>query len=285
MGPVLVGTSSWSARTLVHDSTWYPRRSMKASERLAYYAARFALVEVDSTARFPPTPDVCRQWAERSPDGFVFDVQAWSLLTGRATLPESLWEDLRDQVRPEARDRPRLYAGHLSAEALAEAWARFRHALEPLRAAGRLGAVVLRYPHWLRPGGTGRGLLRQARLALDDVELVVELAHPGWLDGRECEETLAFLEDHRLGLACTDAVPDRLVLAATSDVAFVRLRGFGPEYPSVRRYAREELAAWVPRLRDLAESAPVHVVLSNMYQDFAVRGAEELQELVARCRA
>src|SRR5688572_6633496 len=67
---ILVGASSWSDRGLTQESTWYPKRSMKAAERMAYYASRFPLVEIDSTARFPPTPDVSRQWAQRTPDGF-----------------------------------------------------------------------------------------------------------------------------------------------------------------------------------------------------------------------
>ncbi|MFP5375745.1 MAG: DUF72 domain-containing protein, partial [Acidimicrobiia bacterium] len=114
-GRVLVGAGSWSERTLVHDSRWYPRRSMRAAERIAHYAARLPLVEIDATSRFPPTPDLARQWVARTPDGFTIDVQAWSLLTGAAALPDSLWEDLRDEVLPERRDRRRLYLGHLSA--------------------------------------------------------------------------------------------------------------------------------------------------------------------------
>jgi hypothetical protein len=36
---VLVGTCSWTDRTLVNESDWYPRRSMTAAERLAFYAS------------------------------------------------------------------------------------------------------------------------------------------------------------------------------------------------------------------------------------------------------
>ena len=84
------GACSWSDRSLVKEADWYPKRTMKAAERMAYYAARFPLVLVDSTYRFPPTPDVARQWVERTPEGFTMDVVAWSLLTHNATLPDSL---------------------------------------------------------------------------------------------------------------------------------------------------------------------------------------------------
>lgn len=282
-----VGVSSWSERTLVHESGWYPRRSMKAAERIAYYTERFPLVEMDATARFPPTPELARQWVERTPPGFTIDVAAWTLFTGSATLPDSLWEDLRDEVRPELRDRRRLYASHLSQAAMTEARNRFRHALEPLRASGRLGVVTLRYPHWLKPGETGRSLLMQARRGFEDLELAVEFANPGWLDGFNCESTLGFLESHDLGLVCVDSPWHPRVVAATSDVAVVRFCGRGGEdveSPGYYRYPAGELEAWVPKLQDLGSGGfRVHVLFANSYRDFAVSNAAELSALLARC--
>lgn len=283
---ILCGAASWSARSLVHDSRWYPKRSMKAAERMAFYASRLPLVEIDATARFPPTPDLSRQWAERTPLGFTIDVQAWSLLTGAATLPDSLWEDLREEVRPDLRDRRRLYAAHLSADGLREAWDRFRHALLPLHDAGRLGAVVLRYPHWLKPGDTGRGLLAMARRRLPEFHLVVEFGHPGWLDETCCEETLGFLEELGLGFCCVDGEGLPLVAATTADVAMVRLLGRNPDaWDTDYRYSPDELATWVPRLRAMADGAEeVHVVFANTWRDLAVTNALELQDLL-RSRA
>lgn len=249
---------------------------MKAAERMAYYATRFPLVEIDSTARFPPTPDVSRQWAERTPDGFTIDVQAWSLLTGAATLPDSLWEDLREEVKPELRDRRRLYAGHLTQAAMSEAWTRFEHSLKPLAQSGRLGLILLRYPHWLKPGNTGRSLLAAARYGLPDFRLAVEFQHPDWLAGDACEETLGLLEELGLGFVCVDGhagLPP--VLATSSDVAVVRLYGAAGEWGA--RYPRDEVEAWAPRVLQLAESAEeVHVLFANTHRDNAVVNAEQL---------
>ncbi len=289
MGGILVGASSWSERTLVHETRWYPRRTMKAAERVAYYAQRFHLVEIDATSRFPPTPDMARQWVERTPPGFTIDLEAWTLFTGAATLPDSLWEDLRCEVRPEMQGRRRLYAGHLSHAGMREAWRRYRHAIEPLRESGRLGVVILRYPHWLRPGDTGRSLIMEARRRLGDVELAVEFTNPGWLDGSNCEPTLTFLEDHRVGLVCVDSAHEHPVVAATSDVAVVRFAGRGDdevEWRGCYRYSPEELEAWVPKLRELASAGGcVHVLFANTYRDFAVSNAAELSALLARCTA
>ena len=88
---VRCGASSWADKGLTHESDFYPRRTMKAAARLAYYASRLPLAEITGTERFPPTPDVARQWAERTPPGFTFDVRAWSLFTGAPTMPDSLF--------------------------------------------------------------------------------------------------------------------------------------------------------------------------------------------------
>ena len=64
---VLIGTCSWTDATLVKETDWYPKKTMTAAERLAYYASKFPIVEVDSTYYFPPTPELAQTWAERTP--------------------------------------------------------------------------------------------------------------------------------------------------------------------------------------------------------------------------
>ncbi len=288
---MLVGASSWSARSLVHDSHWYPRRTMKAAQRIAFYTDRFPIVELDATYRFPPTPELARQWVERTPEGFLMDIQCWTLLTGNATLPDSLWEDLRVEVRPELRDRRRLYLGHLSRDGRGEAWRRFRHAIQPLVDTGRLGAVILRYPHWLRPGDTGRALVSEARRRLPGLRLAVELRNHHWLEEGQRESTLAFLEEEELAFVCVDSVHGPPVVATTTDLAVVRLGGRNPgdwDEPDVPlaerfayRYSSEELEGWAATAGQLAGVADeVHVLFANVFRDFAVGNAAELAELV-----
>src|SRR5437868_13512319 len=88
---VLAGTCSWTDRTLVNETGWYPRRSMTAAERLAYYASQFPVVEADSTYYYPPTPEMSSSWVERTPDGFTMNGKAYSLLPEQPTCPQSLW--------------------------------------------------------------------------------------------------------------------------------------------------------------------------------------------------
>ena len=289
---VLVGACSWASRSLTQESSWYPKRTMKAAERLAYYASQFPIVEVESTYWFPPTPDVARQWVERTPDGFVMDVRAWSLLTGQPTLPPSLWPDLQQEVRPESRDNNNLYLSHLSADAVRESWARFHHALRPLHDAGRLGAVLLQYPHWFSPKDVHRDELVQARSQLADYRVSVEFASERWVEPDELDTTIELFEEHDMILVAVDAPQLPAVVAATTDVGVIRLHGredppWGPRphRPTWRmpyRYARDELAEWKPRILELAASTrEVHVLFNNCHRDDAVVNAADLVELLA----
>ncbi|MBV8981873.1 MAG: DUF72 domain-containing protein [Acidimicrobiia bacterium] len=293
---VLVGTCSWTDRTLVNEADWYPRRSMTAAERLAYYAAQFPVVEADSTYYFPPTPEMSESWVERTPDGFTMNVKAYSLLTGHPTLPQSLWADLQSEVASEHRDKRSLYANHLPPDAVEEAWDRFRHALMPLHSAGKLGAVLLQYPRWFTPKEANREELIAARRRLPDYDICVEFRNGRWLAGDEADHTFEFLEHEKLAYVCVDepqgfdsSLPP--VVAVTSDLAVVRFHGrnaetWNADVPSASfrfryRYEPEELEEWVPRIEEVAASAKeVHVLMNNCYRDYAVDNGAEIARLL-----
>lgn len=292
-GRVLFGTTSWADRGLVASGSFYPRKSMTARERLGYYASRFPVTEVATTFRFPPTPDLAAQWVDRTPDGFTFDIRVWSLLTGAPTMPDSLWPDLQGAVPARHHDSRRLYASHLPADVLDECWSRFLHALEPLRAAGRLGVLVLQYPGWISPRPEAWAELALASRRLAGYRAAVEFRSPKWLagdaDGAH-EAQLEWLEDHRLAYVCVDGPGQGPragcgIVAATADVAVVRFIGRrqveDQPWTSPYRYRRDELAGWRPRLRELAASSPeVHVIMDNCWGSDAVDNAIDLADIL-----
>src|SRR4051812_16083912 len=212
------------------------------------------------------------------------NIKAWSLLTGHPTFPHSLWPDLQDEVRPEFRDKRNLYAKHLSGAAIDEAWDRFRHALMPLHSSGKLGAVLLQYPEWFTPKDQSRFAIVDAKERLPDYRLCIEFRNARWLDPRECEFTLEFLEDHDLSFVCVDepqgfksSMPP--VVAATSELAVVRFHGRNTETWEMKgisaaerfayHYRDGELREWVPKVRELAESADeVQLLMNNCYRDY-----------------
>ncbi len=176
--PVLTGSCSWADRTLTKDSDFYPRKSMSAEERLKFYASQFPLTEIDSTYYAPPSWQQARLWAERTPEGFRFDVKAYSLLTGHPTRPQSLWSDLREQLPQDVLDKRNLYSNHLGPELIDEAWNRFGAALRPLHDAGRLGTILFQYPTWFVPRKDNRQEVERLRERLPDYLICVEFRSP-----------------------------------------------------------------------------------------------------------
>jgi uncharacterized protein YecE (DUF72 family) len=296
LGQALVraGTCSWTDPTLVKDTAWYPKKSMPAAERLAFYAARFPVVEADSTYYRPPTYALAEGWVERTPPGFTMDIKGWSLLTGHPTKKETLWEDLRDELDPESAEKRNVYASHLPEDALDEAWRRFAEALEPLRDAGRLGAVLMQYPEWFTPKKANREELARIRERWPDLPVSVELRSPRWWTEDERERTLGVLRDAGLTTVVVDAPPKSglpTVVAATAPLAIVRFHGRNDDnwdrkgITAAERfrylYDRQELRDWVPKVEQLAEEAEqVHVLMNNCYQDYGVRNASDLRHLL-----
>ena len=295
--PVLTGSCSWTDRTLVSETDWYPRKSMSAEERLRFYASRFPLTEIDSTYYAPPSERQARLWAERTPPGFRFDVKAYSLLTGHPTRPKSLWTDLREDLPPEVLEKRNLYATHLTQDALDEAWRRFAAALRPLHEAGRLGAVLFQYPPWFGPRRENRAELEALRERLPDYRVSVEFRSPRWLaEERDRERTLGLLEEHGLIFVGVDAPAasglPRLFAVTNPELFMVRLHGRADDTwasgaPSAAErfrylYSSAELREVARPVREHAmEARESHVLANNCYRDYSVRNAAELRDLLA----
>jgi uncharacterized protein YecE (DUF72 family) len=295
---VLTGSCSWTDRTLVKDADFYPRKTMSAKERLEFYAERFPLTEIDSTYYAPPAEQQARLWAERTPDGFRFDVKAYSLLTGHPTRPKSLWSDLREELDPELLDKRNLYAHHLPEEMLDEAWRRFADALRPLHEAGKLGAVLFQYPAWFTPRKDNRGEVEALRERLPDYLISVEFRSPLWTqEQRGRERTLRMLEENELVFVSLDA-PEaselpRVIAVTNPELFMMRFHGRADEtWHDTSRSAAERFRYLYSEkeLRELAkpiaehvgEAKETHLLMNNCYQDYAVRNAAELRDILGR---
>jgi uncharacterized protein YecE (DUF72 family) len=293
---VFVGTCSWTDPTLTKQTDWYPRRTMSAGDRLSYYAEHFPIVEADSTYYRPLAPELARTWAERAPAGFCFDIKAYGLLTGHPVDQASLWPDLKEELSEDGQGKRRIYAHHLPADALEEAWTRSVGALAPLRDSGHLGALLLQYPPWFVPKRSNREELARLPERLAGVPACVEFRAPSWLSEDDRGRTLDLLRELGLALVVVDApTVSRLetVLEVTDNhLAVVRFHGRANDTWKARDvsaaerfrylYSSSELKEWVPRAQSLARSASrVHLLMNNCYQDYGVRNAEELAEMLA----
>src|SRR5947199_10157078 len=108
-GKVLIGISSWTEPTLIKEGNFYPKGVSSAEERLKYYATQFPIVEVDSTYYFPPSERNSALWSERTPTDFVFNIKAYSLLTGHPTKAESLFKEVREALPEELAGKRNIY--------------------------------------------------------------------------------------------------------------------------------------------------------------------------------
>jgi len=294
---VYVGSCSWTDKTLTKESDWYPRRSMSAEERLRFYAEQFPLVEVDSTYYAPPSERNAALWIERTPAHFTFNVKAYALLTNHPTKPDSLYRDVRDRLPAEQADKRNVYREQLPEELVEEVWQRFRDALMPLHSAGKLGAVLFQFPQWFVIGRKNKDYIVQCAERLSDYRIAVEFRHKTWLEERNREETLSFLEKHQLPYVCVDmpqgfdsSLPP-VAATTSSDLAVVRFHGRDPAQWTKKNvsaaerfrydYSQQELSEWVPRIRELASSArETHVLMNNCYRNFAVKSAQQLATLL-----
>ncbi|MEV1157283.1 DUF72 domain-containing protein [Micromonospora chokoriensis] len=288
MGDILVGTASWTDRTLL-DSGWYPQTADNPEKRLAYYARQFPLVEVDATYYSPPAEATARLWADRTPAGFTFNVKAFSLLTGHPTKVSALYKDLRPET-----DKKNIYPDDLPAQSYEEVWTRFLSALDPLVEAGKLGALLFQFPPWFTIKRANKQYLLEVAKRCAPLRPVYEFRHASWFDGDNADETLTFLREHQLPYVCVDmpqghrsSLPP--VLAATADLAVMRFHGHSDKWTSKDihekfgyHYSKRELADWAPKLRELADEAgQTHVLMNNCYRDYAQTNAKTLADLLA----
>jgi uncharacterized protein YecE (DUF72 family) len=289
---IRVGTAGWTDRTLI-ESGWYPAEATTPEQRLRYYASRFPLVEVDATYYALPAEQTARAWTERTPDGFIFNIKAFSLFTQHPTPVRALPADLREAAAASGKER--VYLKDVDPAVTEAAWDRFLAALEPLRGTGKLGAILLQFPPWFPIGRANREYILACAQRAAPHRVCVEFRNHTWMSERNQQETLEFLAEHKLAYVCVDmpqGYPSSIppVLAATSDLAVVRMHGHSDKWTSTKisekfgyRYGEDELDEWAPKIRDLAASAEVtHVIFNNCYRDYANVNA---QQLVARLSA
>jgi uncharacterized protein YecE (DUF72 family) len=272
MGLIRVGTASWTDRTLI-ASGWYPAEASNPEKRLRFYASQFPLVEVDATYYALPAERTVAAWAERTPDGFVFNVKAFSLFTQHPTRVAALPADLRAAVATTGKER--VYLKDVDPAVADQAWDRFLSALEPLHQSGKLGAILLQFPQWFPVSRASKDYILACAQRAAPRRVCVEFRNRTWMTEDNQKETLGFLTAHKLPYVCVDmpqghpsSIPP--VLAATSDLAVVRMHGHSDQWSSKDitqrfgyHYSEEELTQWADRVRTLAEDAAITDVLFN----------------------
>jgi uncharacterized protein YecE (DUF72 family) len=174
MSDVRVGTSGWSYPT--GSGTWngifYPiapgaSRSRKKGgfDELAYYAEHFDTVEVNSSFYRVPTPQTTRSWVERTPPAFEFSVKLYQKFTHPEMFTKATGADAADLGQADVDE--------------------FRRAMDPLAAAGRLGALLAQFPASFKNERNTRSYLEWLLEAFRGYRVAVELRHRSFSDDPE----------------------------------------------------------------------------------------------------
>jgi uncharacterized protein YecE (DUF72 family) len=242
-GRLLIGTSSWS-----DQAPLYPPGT-KSGEMLRLYAAAFPIVEVNTSYYHVPTREMTARWAQQTPSGFVFDVKPPRQLTRTPDQPGA------EAPEPDA--------------ATAEA---FQDALQPLVAAGKMGAITFQFPPSFRNTEEHQAYIRLLPELFPGIALSIEFRRRDWLDEEHADDTLQMLADRGLSFAMADepqagtgSVPP--VYGVTNPrLGVIRFHGRNARnwYQFDRSsnegrfdwdYAPDELAEWLPKIQRAREEA------------------------------
>ncbi|MEW6770291.1 MAG: DUF72 domain-containing protein [Bacillota bacterium] len=254
-----IGTSGYSYEDW--RGAFYPLRLAKG-KMLEYYAREFSFTEVNSTFYHIPAVRVMEALSKRTPENFIFTVKAHQSLT---------------------HERDAEFTGHAE---------KFRVALEPLREAGKLGAVLFQFPFSFRKARDSEEYLAHLRGLFPGVPVAVEFRHATWVE----QSTFDFLRSLDFGYVCVDEPPlQGLVGPAavrTTDFAYVRFHGRNTAKWWRHReawerydylYSAEELKEWLPCIKSVAEGAGrTFIAFNNHPRGQAVQNARMLREMIKR---
>jgi uncharacterized protein YecE (DUF72 family) len=240
MGTILLGTSGWDYPEWVGPV--YPIRGGK--DRLRSYASGFAIVEVDSTFYRLPSPSVAASWVRRTPTRFRF----------AAKFPRAITHDRRLRGTDEELGR-------------------FLEVLAPLRKAGKFVAALLQLPpSFAFEPGTVRSFYESLPR---DLPVAVEFRDRSWL----VPASYALLREFGFANVVVDGPHLPPALEVTAPFAYVRWHGQGDPIWYDYRYSDPELAAWVPRVRQLADrTEAVYGFFNNHFRGDAALNCRTLAE-------
>jgi uncharacterized protein YecE (DUF72 family) len=212
MARLFAGTSGFAYPTW--KPAFYPAR-IPASRFLAYYAERLNCVEINSTFQLLPTAATMEAWVAATSPGFVFAVKAPMRITHMLRLKNA-----------------------------EKATNEFLEAIEPLRAAGRLGPVLFQLPPNMKYDA---GALEDYLTLLPGgMRYAFEFRHESWL----AEEVYDELRRSNVALCLAESDKLEIPEVVTADFVYCRMRK--PKYTEADVEAIAARAkGWLATDRDL----------------------------------
>jgi uncharacterized protein YecE (DUF72 family) len=244
----------------------YPKPAPRGFDPLAYLADYFDTVEINSSFYGPPRPSAVKTWLDRvsGHDRFRFTAKLHRRFTHDR---KTAWT--RDEV------------------------ATVRAAMDPMHAAGKLGALLLQFPWSFRRTDESREWLDDLAAEFADYPLVLEVRHSSW----NVPGFFAEIADRGIGFVNIDQplFADSIEPSArvTSRVGYVRVhgrnyqdwwrKGAGVYARYDYLYPARELKPWAERVEEVAgqpETEEVYVVTNNHARGKAAANALMLNAMV-----
>ena len=244
-----IGCSSWTS-----EAWWgrvYPAE-LAPGDRLAAYARRFDAVEVDSSYYRDPGAHLVRRWARATPEGFRFTMK----------FPRDLLDPKR-AVDPTA---IRAFEDHA-------------RELGP-----KLGALLLQFPPWAKPGRASRFLAELLPTLDPTLRYAVELRDAGWFQGETRSALLRDLRDRRFALAWSYLTYLDIPPELTTDFVYLRFIGDHSTVPEhthgeLRIDRGAETRLWASRIARVQDSVEnVFAFFNNHFAGFAPASANLFRE-------
>lgn len=293
-----VGTASWTDKTLIESTDFYPPDVTSPEDRLRFYAAQFNTVEVDSTYYVIPAERNAELWHARTPAGFVFNIKAFAWLTQHRTDATRLPKEVKALLPSAKRTEKRL--GFPGTEALDLAFGMFWSALGPLHradgAGGTLGMILFQFPPYFVKKSSNLDYIASLPDRMPGGSLAIEFRHPSWVLETQRADTMRFLREHGLYYVSVDAPQDKSIvpsfMEATGEQAYVRFHGrnrdawFKKSATAAERfkylYAERELAEKAAQLKSLGSRGVrrAFVIFNNCYRNFGIMNATTMANML-----
>jgi len=242
----------------------YPAGTGSRFDRLAYISRFVDVIEINSTFYRPASPRVAESWVRRTRDraGFSFTAKAH-----------------RSWTHETPRELDRAVADTLAG-------------LEPIREAGRLGALLIQFPQSFHFGQDARQRVERLLERTEGWPLVAEVRHASWSDA----DAEGWFGQHALGWCLVDqpiagATTIGPLPRVTAPLAYARLHGrnvadwFRPDAGRDARYnylyTPAQLGELAVRLNEMASSAQkLFVVQNNHFRGQALVNTLQLKRML-----
>lgn len=261
---IKIGTSGFSFDDWI--GTIYPQ-DIKKNDMLGYYEKElgFSVVEVNYTHHVIPHQKAVADLSKKTSDSFGFVVKAYKKMT----------HQIYDKEKNEIIDRIDIIN-------------KFKYALEPLIAEGKLKCVLAQFPHAFFPTLRNVDYLKYFSDLMGSIPVTIEFRNVAWHNDTHTN----FLKNNNLGYCVVDEPAIKGLMPFrpkyTTNMGYFRFHGRNKNWFNSHLskkndylYSKNELQGFVKPLTSIADRTKSTVVFfNNSANGSAVKNARAMIELL-----